>query len=126
MYLADTHALIWARENPARLSPDARGVMGDRSTALYFSLASIWEIAIKVSLGKLQLDGSIEEFVRALLHDGFEPLSIRVSHVAILSSLPLHHRDPFDRMLIAQAMKEELQVITADPQFANYPVRVFW
>lgn len=126
MYLADTHVLIWARGNPARLSRKARAVVEDRGNQIYFSIASIWEIAIKVSIGKLRIDGTVQELVGALVHDGFEMLPVRVAHVLLVADLPLHHRDPFDRMLIAQAREEDLELITADSLFDEYPVGTLW
>lgn len=126
MYLADTHVLIWAREDPARLSRKARAILEDRSTAILFSVASIWEIAIKLSIGKLRIEGTLNDLVKALIGDGFELLPIRVAHLLIVADLALHHRDPFDRMLVAQAQAEAVQLITADPLFDEYAVSTLW
>jgi PIN domain nuclease of toxin-antitoxin system len=89
-------------------------------------MASIWEIGIKVGLGKLDVSGSVEEFVQEHLHNHLQLLPIRVAHVAGVVALPRHHGDPFDRMLIAQAAKEDLTILTADRAFSSYPVKTLW
>lgn len=125
-HLADTHALLWAETDPKRLSPLARDVMMLRKGAVYFSIASVWEIAIKISLGKLSLDMSVSEFVASQIEVGLKLLPVRVAHVGQLSALPLHHRDPFDRMLISQSQVEDLELLSEDPAMALYEVRVVW
>ncbi len=125
-YLADTHVLIWANQEPARLSAKIRPLLEDAETPVFFSIASIWEIAIKVNLGKLRLDATVREFVQAQVRNGFQILPIDVRHAARVAELPLHHRDPFDRLLIAQALENDLEVITADPAFDRYPIGTIW
>ncbi len=125
-YLADTHVLLWAVREPERVSSLARSVLEDGSQVVYFSIASIWEIAIKQSLGKLKLDATVREFVQAQIHNDFKLLPVDVEHIARTATLPLHHRDPFDRMLIAQAEVEDLQIITMDASFSQYDVRCVW
>ena len=125
-YLADTHVLIWAWQSPELLSKKARTILSDGEQTIYFSIASIWEVAIKVALGKLRLHISVEDFAKGQVDDALTLLPIRVSHAARLSDLPLHHRDPFDRMLVAQALEEDLKLITSDSMFANYPIGTLW
>jgi PIN domain nuclease of toxin-antitoxin system len=119
-YLVDTHALLWHSREPERLGRHARAILGDASIPVWFSIVSIWEIAIKSSLGKLRLDATVEEFARAQLRNAYQLLPLDIAHVAQVAKLPLHHRDPFDRMLIAQAMSENFTLITADESFRKY------
>lgn len=125
-YLADTHALIWGLCAPERLSTKARQLMESAAEPVYFSVASVWEISIKLSLGKLKLDATVREFVQAQVRNGFQLLPIEVQHVARVAELPFQHRDPFDRLLIAQALESDLEIITADPAFDRYPVGTIW
>ncbi len=125
-YLADTCALLWFAREPARLSRRALRILEDTSETVYFSVASAWEVAVKVSLGKLRLDTTVAEFVAAQRRNDFRLLPIEISHVTRVAELPWHHRDPFDRMLIAQGLEENLEIITADPAFGKYPGRRIW
>ncbi len=125
-YLADTHALLWARESPENLGRAARAVFENAEEEIFFSMASVWEIAIKVGLGKLKLDMTVEEFVEAQFANACRLLPIRVSHAAGQAALPMHHRDPFDRMLIAQAKVERLTLLTADRAFRAYKIKTLW
>lgn len=125
-YLADTHALIWGLREPERLSAKARSLMESADEPVYFSVASVWEIAIKLSLGKLKIDATVREFVQAQVRNGFQLLPIEVNHVARVAELPRKHGDPFDRLLIAQALESGLEIITADPVFDRYPVGTIW
>jgi PIN domain nuclease of toxin-antitoxin system len=125
--LLDTHALLWFWEGDTRLSEDARAALLDANNARFVSYATAWEIAIKVSLGKLFLAISFEELFPAMvLASGFQPLPIKFEHLGRILSLPWHHRDPFDRVLIAQADREQLIVVSGDPQFLTYGVSVLW
>lgn len=90
------------------------------------SVASIWEIAVKVSLRKLRLARSVNDFVKDRVLHGFEILPITCSHAAGVEHLPYHHKDPFDRLLASQALAENLPFVTADPQFARYGIRIIW
>jgi PIN domain nuclease of toxin-antitoxin system len=91
------------------------------------SLASAWEIAIKVSLGTLKIDGALDRFLpEQLAANGFRPLPIDLKHCARVAALPFHHRDPFDRLLVAQALEDELAIVTADPVFAKYGAKRVW
>ncbi|MFH1529279.1 MAG: type II toxin-antitoxin system VapC family toxin [Pseudomonadota bacterium] len=123
--LLDTHAFLWWFAGEDRLSADVVRLMEAPETFLVLSAASSWEIAIKFRLGKLTLPEPPESFVATrMVREGIEGLPVQHSHALSVSSLPMHHRDPFDRMLIAQAMVEGLPILTADPAFAAYDVEV--
>ena len=119
-YLLDTHTLLWARTAPNVLSADALAVLESADSALYLSIASLWECAIKSSIGKLDVP---DEFYRTVAAD-YEILGIEVSHVEACAKLPMHHRDPFDRMLVAQARLGGLTLLTRDRDIAKYDVPV--
>jgi PIN domain nuclease of toxin-antitoxin system len=125
--LLDTHVLIWLVEGSRNLSDEARSAIEDENNILYLSVASLWEITIKLNLGKLDLQISIEEIVQSfLLPGGIEILQIKVNHLSILRDLPLHHRDPFDRLIIAQAQAEKMTLVSADGVFGQYGVDLLW
>jgi PIN domain nuclease of toxin-antitoxin system len=115
--LLDTHVALWAIADSRRLNKAARGMMLD-ATEVYVSAASVWEIAIKRTQGKIGIDSGT--FASAVRDSGFLPLAITHVHAAGLQSLPLHHADPFDRLLIAQAIAEPLRLLTADAQLEPY------
>lgn len=120
-YLLDTHVLLWWLSEPERLSPHAARAIGDGSNSLHFSAAGAWEMAIKKGLGRLDYPGNLP----AVLADNrIEPLPVTLAHALAVADLPLHHRDPFDRIQIAQAQREDLIVVTRDPDFPSYGVRV--
>lgn len=118
--LLDTHLLLWAANDPNRLSDAARNWIEDLSNELLFSAASLWEITIKRSLGRddFQVDGRLLR--RGLLDNGYQELPITSEHAVALESLPSIHKDPFDRMLIAQATTEGILLLTKDAQVARY------
>ena len=120
-YLLDTRSLLWALGEPDALSNRARAAIGDTGSIVQVSTASLWECAIKASIGKLDLP---EEFFDAVTMAGFEELQIRNSHLEVCVALPMHHRDPFDRMLVAQATAESLTLISNDSKIAEYDVDV--
>lgn len=120
--LLDTHAFIWWRENNPRLGADARGQI-ESASVVFVSAASAWEAAIKIALGKLRLSESFEAGVVA---SRFDKLLIDFSHAEAVTTLPRHHNDPFDRMLIAQAISERLTLVTHDRRFAPYGIDVVW
>lgn len=120
--LLDTHVFLWWRENSPRLKPDVRRAVS-QAEAAYVSAATAWEIAIKVALGKLQVPGPVEP---AVAQSGFGKLPVEFRHAAAVMALPAHHGDPFDRMLIAQALTEGLTLVTHDRQLAPYGVPVLW
>lgn len=120
--LLDTHAFLWWRENSPRLSNEARGLIRSASV-VFVSVASAWEAAIKVGLGKLRLP---ESFEAGVIASRFDKLPIAFSHADAVSKLPRHHSDPFDRMLIAQAIGERLTLVTHDRRFAPYGIKIVW
>ena len=125
--LVDTQSLIWFDQNDPRLSIRAKSLLESPDNELWLSPASYWEIAIKVSLGKLTLTTSFDEFLtRIIAQNRLVVLPILVEHCATLIGLAHHHRDPFDRMLIAQAITEKVAVVSSDEQFDVYPVTRLW
>ena len=124
--LLDTHAFLWWFEDDRRLSVRAREAIAD-ATDGYLSVASCWEMAIKVSRNKLTLAKPIERLVPEQLGlNGFQLLPIDLDDVARVATLPFHHRDPFDRLLVAQALDERLTLVSADPVFKKYGVKRVW
>lgn len=125
--LIDTHAFLWFVFDDDRLSERASEAIGDVSTVKVLSIASLWEIAVKLSLGKLELGTSLDRFFAEQV-DGREldVLAIANAHLLRLAHLPFHHRDPFDRLLTAQALVEGIPIATADPRFAPYGVDTIW
>ncbi len=124
--LLDTHTFLWAIAEEKRLSRRAQQIYTG-SNDLWLSVASVWEILIKVQLGKLPLPQPAGPYlVKKLVKERIEVLPITLDHVLRTESLPQHHRDPFDRLLIAQSIEEGWPIVTADPWFARYPVDVIW
>jgi PIN domain nuclease of toxin-antitoxin system len=125
--LLDSQALLWFCEGNAALSAVARVAIEDEDNEKLVSHATAWEVAIKISLGKLKLPVPFEDFFPGmLLSNGFRELPHDFRHYRELLTLPFHHRDPFDRLLIAQAKVENLTVVTSDSQFRSYDVVVLW
>jgi PIN domain nuclease of toxin-antitoxin system len=125
--LLDTHAFLWFVLGDSQLSSHARNHIDDLSNEKLVSPASYWEIAIKISLNKYTLSQPYEAFMqKGIADNGFIILPIEPKHTAALTSLPFHHRDPFDRLIIAQAMVERIPVISGDEAFAAYPVTRIW
>ena len=125
--LVDTHALLWAVDQPGELGATARAHLEDRGNDLVVSMATVWELAIKVSLGKLRLAHPFESWVTAALqHLSAELLDIRIPHAVAQTTLPWHHRDPFDRLLIAQSRVEELPLVSNDRQLDQYGIERVW
>lgn len=125
-YLLDTHALIWFLEGDERLSATAKEVMSNDDSNLYLSMASLWEMAIKISLGKLTLSRSLEQVIETLELQNITILSVKTPHVLALLNLPFEHRDPFDRLLICQALVENLRFISNENLFLRYGVEQVW
>lgn len=122
--LLDTHVLLWWQADDPRLTEAARSIIADPSNRLIWSVASSWEIAVKIGIGKLRLDGPLNRLYSDIVSEvGAELLPITHVHCCRLATLPLLHRDPFDRMLVAQAQAEELPILSADPKLAMYEVR---
>lgn len=125
--LLDTHAFLWWVEDAADLSRRARRVIADPGNECWLSLASCWEMAIKLSLGKLALRSALDRFVpEQLAANHFRLLEIDFDDVARVVSLPFHHRDPFDRLLASQALGRELRIVSADRVFAKYGATRIW
>jgi PIN domain nuclease of toxin-antitoxin system len=121
--LLDTHAFLWLTSAPGRFRDSVRVQLRDPDTALMLSVASIWEIALKVGLGKLSLPVPVEDYVRSrMARHGVDVLPIGVGHACRVSELPHHHRDPFDRLLVAQGQLEGVAILTADRAFSLYDV----
>ena len=118
--LLDTHVLIWALTNPSRLDEATRGALEDTDNEVFFSAASIWEIAIKARLGRVDFGHKPSEVTQAARATGFVELPVRADAAAIVETLPPRHRDPFDRLLVAQATAGPLQLLTSDPLLKPY------
>ena len=119
-FLLDTHLLLWAAGQPERLSKPARELIENPDNALYFSAASIWEIAIKISLGREDFKADARLIRRGLIDNGYQEIAISSEHAAGVQALPLVHKDPFDRLLIAQSLSEGMPLVTVDPLLAQY------
>ncbi|MEO6149108.1 MAG: type II toxin-antitoxin system VapC family toxin [Mucilaginibacter sp.] len=124
--IIDTHALIWFLEGADRLSFKAKEIIEKKQNKRYVCVASIWEITIKSSLGKLNFKPSPTEIEKILFINDIKVLGIKIDHLTVLQILPHHHRDPFDRLLIAQAISEDLSIISADQHFKPYPAVIIW
>src|SRR3990170_6045875 len=125
--LLDTQAFLWWVMDEAALSTRARQLIQDGASVLYLSAASAWEISIKAALGKLRLSGEPGKVItEQMAANGIHPLPIQVSHALHVYDLPPHHRDPFDRMLVAQSLLEDLPIVTPDEHLARYSVKTVW
>lgn len=122
--LLDTHILLWTAGQAENLSRQARGLLNDPQNALVFSVVSLWEIAVKRSIGRANFQVDVRLLRRGLLDNGYEELAILSAHALAIDSLPPLHKDPFDRMLVAQAQVEGITLLTADAQLARYPVAI--
>ncbi len=126
MILLDTHALIWFITNDSKLSPAANQLIA-KSSKVLVSTATLWEIAIKLSIGKLDMGGTFDDLFPTHLDDNnFTLLPMTLAHLSHVGRLPFHHRDPFDRLLIAQSMTENMPIISKDAHFDAYSVTRLW
>jgi PIN domain nuclease of toxin-antitoxin system len=125
-YLLDTHAFLWLATDDPQLTAAARTIFTDSEQECFLSAASVWEMAIKSSLGKLTLATSLSQLVRGGLERGLRLLDVTASHAYLTERLPFHHRDPFDRMLVAQALQEGMNLISRDGQLDAYAVARVW
>ena len=125
--LLDTHTVLWFVEDAPDLSPRAQAAIEDTDNTVLCSVASVWEMAIKLGLGKLAMSRPLyPEFADLLEEHGIQQLAISNRHASEVAGLPLHHRDPFDRLLIAQAIVENLPIVSADQAFDPYPITRIW
>ncbi len=125
--LLDTHAFLWFLLNDPKLSGPARNVIADPLNDVEISPASYWEIAIKIALGKYALPESYQVFMeREIADNDFRILAIEPKHTAVLTTLPLHHRDPFDRLIVAQAIHEGIPLVSGDAILDAYPIQRLW
>lgn len=125
--LLDTQCWLWWFAQPERLNEEAIAHIADETNALWLSVASIWEMGIKVAIGKLPLPEPIDSYIPSrMVLLNMRSLEITASHALQASMLPLHHRDPFDRMLVAQAQMEDMMLVSADPMFRLYNVSMVW
>jgi PIN domain nuclease of toxin-antitoxin system len=125
--LLDTHVFLWWVSDDSQLSLTAREMIADSDNTIYFSVVSAWEIIIKVGTSKLSLPESPEIYIPSrLISNQFESLSVLMPHVLRINSLPNFHKDPFDRLLIAQSLVEDIPIITVDSLIIQYPVKTIW
>ena len=123
--LLDTHTFIWWADQPEKLSPDALSALEDEANELLLSVASVWEMQIKIQLGKLKLSLPLKELIKNQQEANDLTVSpVTLTHVLAVDALPYHHKDPFDRLLIAQSIAEGLTIVTADSQFSAYSVKL--
>lgn len=125
--LLDTHAFLWWIGDDPRLSEHAAALIGDGANEVFFSAASGWELVIKNALGRIEFPSSLQRFIpEQLEQNGFQVLPVHLGHALKVLELPALHGDPFDRMLIAQTMVEEVELLSADDEIRRYPVSVSW
>ncbi|MEA5535397.1 type II toxin-antitoxin system VapC family toxin [Crocosphaera sp. XPORK-15E] len=125
--LLDTHTFLWFIDGSSNLSQTARQLIENEDNQRFVSIASLWEIAIKVSIGKLKLGVSLPDLVKQQVYDNdIELLAISPEHLDILRKLDFHHKDPFDRLIISQSIVEKMTIITKDTAFISYSVQILW
>lgn len=124
--LLDSHAFLWWADTLERLSPRALAACESVENALYLSLASLWELQLKLNLGKLQLNGTLADIITKQRGQGLQLLEIAPDHIYATAKLPMIHADPFDRLLVAQATVEEMTLVTADRKLVEYQVGILW
>ncbi|BAB77673.1 type II toxin-antitoxin system VapC family toxin [Anabaena sp. FACHB-709] len=125
--LLDTHVLIWSTGNPEKLSERVKNLLLDNNNSWIVSVASVWELQIKYQIGKLNLSSSLPNLIETQQRvNNLQILPIELSHIYALDSLPNHHRDPFDRIVIAQAISEKIPLLSTDTVFDAYPVEKIW
>ena len=126
-YLLDTHVFLWFILDNEKISSKALNIISNRNNELFLSAASGWEVAIKAHLGKIQLNNNPEIFIpEHLSANSIKSLPIKMSHMLHTFTLPFHHKDPFDRLIISQAQLEKMSIITADPLFEKYTIKLLW
>ena len=125
-YILDTHTFIWWNDDPQLLSEKVVALCEDPSNKLFVSLASVWEMQIKLQLQKLKLSASLESIIEQQQANNIELLTLTTQHILNLSTLPMHHKDPFDRLIISQANMDNAILLSADKKFELYDVKVDW
>ena len=125
-YLLDTHVLIWFLNGDKALSTKVRKAIESENAINFISIASLWEIAIKISLDRLSIKVSFEKLSAELEKNNFQILPITFNDTIILSTLPFHHRDPFDRLIISQSISNDFTLISKDKEFAQYKIKLLW
>ena len=125
-YLLDTHVVLWTAENNPLLSDKAKAAILDKNNEKFVSIVSAWEIVIKLGTNKLHLDGGLTEFFRMIDNNGFITLSIEREYLQLIAQFPDYHKDPFDRLIIATAISENMTIITADENIFKYNVSCLW
>ena len=126
-YLIDTHTLFWIVTKDQKLSEKAKKLYLNAENIIFFSLASIWEMAIKISLKKLSIGEPLKDFIQKQIKcNDIKILNIEIKHILSLENLPYYHRDPFDRLIISQSMNENIPVLSSDKIFDLYPIKRIW
>ena len=125
--LLDSHAFVWMHEEPHKLSVKVAYEILNPANRIVLSVASVWELQIKIKLGKFSFSDTLENvIIQEQQTNNLQILPVELSHALYLQNLPLHHKDPFDRLLISQAIVENMTLITADPEFSEYRVNLLW
>ncbi len=122
-YLVDTHTLIWSFENNKKLPQTTKNIIDDTNNDIFVSIASLWEMAIKISIGKLDLSVSLTQLTKDVALKNIQILPVNSSHVLKVENLPFHHKDPFDRIIIAQSLTENITLISVDGVFDSYGIK---
>ena len=126
-YLLDTHVFLWFASDDIKLSPSAKKTIEDGKNNIYLSSASVWELSIKIAIGKLKLKKDLNKFIAENIAEyGYIPLSVTIPHAVAIAKLPEIHKDPFDRILVAQASVEKMKIITSDRYIGKYKVKTVW
>jgi PIN domain nuclease of toxin-antitoxin system len=126
-YLADTHTLLWIVTDDNKLSNKVKKLFLDEQNEIFISVASLWEIAIKVSLKRLELGQPLNDFyVKHIIGNKIRLLDIKVEHLAALETLEFHHRDPFDRLIVCQSIVEKIPILSNDKEFSKYSIKRVW
>jgi len=125
-YLLDTHSFLWFINGSSELSSQARYIILNHDNKIFISIASFWEIAIKLNIGKLKIEMSFDELKKEADNNDFVLLPIQFEDIRVLTALELFHKDPFDRVLIAQAIQNNITIISKDTSFDAYPIKIFW
>ncbi|MEM6522731.1 MAG: type II toxin-antitoxin system VapC family toxin [Bacteroidota bacterium] len=123
-YLLDTQVLIWIFGEPEKLTTDMISIIKNPKNDLYVSLVSFWEMAVKINIGKLALPVNLEEFMQETMDNDIKVIEVRANHILGIVDMPLHHRDPFDRLILSQSIFEGIPIISSDNQFKAYDVKL--